>query len=116
MFGEPECCADFVEADCDCGSPEFILLAQRHEEFDEHRLLCGDGDLFHDFLVCMTGIAVPLLRLRVGVIARVGLAVLHPKTSMVTDLLACGAELLAMVLYYFAVAADHTGRKSCRGL
>jgi hypothetical protein len=108
MFGEPECCADFVEADCDCGSPEFILLAQRREEFDEHRLLCGDRDLFRDDLGCVALVAVPSFLLSVSIVAGLGFSVLQPEAGMVPDLVACDAELLAVIFQHLPATCDHT--------
>ena len=77
---------------------ELVLLAERHEEFDEHRLLCRDWNLFDDDFVCVTGVAVPCLSLGVGVIVCLGFAVSHVEACVVGDAVAFDADLLAVIL------------------
>ena len=86
------------------------------QQFDQHCLLRGGGNLFGDRLVRVASIADPSFLLGVGIVAGFGLAMLEPEAGMVTGLLACGAELLAVIFQHLPATCDHNGIDCCREL
>jgi len=48
-------CLNLMETDADRGSFQVILLAERHEQLDEHGFLCGLWDLFDNDLLLRIG-------------------------------------------------------------
>jgi hypothetical protein len=66
-------------------------------------------DFFHDHLVCVASIAVPSFLLAVCVVVLLRFPIGHMKAGVISNLFACYAELLAVVLWNFPLTRDHAG-------